>query len=147
MAQSGKNTSQQVISLSGPICFHPHGSLPWGPHGFPCVLHQCTNCGAPNASRWEQQLERLAGKNQLLGGSCLRECKYSHRKSKGRMEAWKEVTALSQGQEWSAPGEEEKQQLLWIFRMCRDPKNKPTVELSVHLFFSKASLSCLQASF
>lgn len=70
MARSGKNTSQQVISqalcLSGPICFHPHGTFPWGPHGFPCVLNQGTCSGTPNASRWEQQLERLAGKISFL---------------------------------------------------------------------------------
>lgn len=71
MAQSGKNTSQQVISqalcLSGPICFHPHGSLPWGPHGFfPLCARSVTYSGTANASRWEQQLERLAGKINFL---------------------------------------------------------------------------------
>lgn len=142
-ARSGKNTSQQVISqalcLSGPICFHPHANLPWGPHGFPCVPNQCRYSGTPNASRWEQQLERLAGKISFLVAVAWGNVNIPRGKAREKAREEQEP-----GRRWQLYHEDRSEMLKWrgeaaasVFRMCRDPTNKPTMEPSVYLSFPK----------
>lgn len=79
--------------------------------------------------------------NQFLGGSCLGECKYSHRKSKGQLQGKNESLEGSDSfitrTGVKCSGEEKNQQLPSVFRMCTDPKNKPIVEPSLHPSFPK----------
>lgn len=77
----------------------------------------------------------VGSENELLGGSCLGEYKYSHRKCKGQLQGKSE--SLEENNNFimrtgvKCSGEEEKQQLPLVLRVCIDPKNKLIVEPSV----------------